>query len=585
MMILLNFIVRYPFDHAVPHGSDTFAILRLSFEIADNGQALWTLTPLSYFGLYPLSYPSGVPFVIAELQMLTGANWNVMPLLICFSMTLLLILSGFMFFRLFRLNDELAAVMSGLMAFSPIFVLFTYQQASARGFLVPVFVLSLYLIFWISGSMRSRFVMFLAFTFGAFAIHRSSFMIAVIESLAALIVFVGPFVPRLRSRVKLTCYVVLTVVAALLLLWPNIPFLRDVLSGIPELSLSYRLGEWEFRTGFLFQGDSIPILLGNLGANYVGGMGLGLLLVPFGLMSVYPTSVESRERDVFTVLALLVVTPLLWKSQYLQLVLLPFAYLLLGLAIHRRRRLAEEFGRILSRFRPNRRVHLRIPRATVNGMVAVFLLACLVFSAIMFVHRSNISVPNTGCKVWPTDSEVMTALYIKDVSSDGFESFVTASDMVSRRIQWFSRWTCPVIDSPALRADGYLEATRDDFVASSGSHDYTKLLFSFYNFEAYYTLNPQMPNRSLYYLSYGDIYGFFRLYFVNSSDAHAFPRVSTNEAEISVVIEINSMGSAAHNLYFGEGVLQSRFLASVSSDGYSIYQNDYCTAYLAAIVT
>jgi len=583
-MVLSNFAVRYPFDYAVPHGSDTFAILRLSSEIAEHGQALWTLTSASYIGLYPLSYPSGIPFVIAELQMLTGADWNAMPLVISIFMTLLLILSGFMFFRLFRLPDGLAAIMAGLMAFSPIFILFTYQQASARGFLVPGFVLSLYLVFWASGNVRSRLVMFLVLTLGAFATHRSSFMTVAIESLAALIVFVGPSVPSLRSWAKPVCYLGLVVAAALLLLWPNIPFLEDLLSGVPELSLSYRLGEWEFRTGLLFRGDSTPILLGNLGANYVGGMGLGLLLVPLGLISVYPVSVESRERDVFVVLALLVVTPLLWKSQYLQLVLLPFAYLLIGLAIHRRRRLADGFGRLVDRLRPNRRVHLRIPRSTVNGIVAVFLVACFVFSGIMFVHRSNISVPNTGCKIWPKDSEVMMGMYVKDVPTDGYESFVTASDMVSRRVQWFSKWTCPVIDSPVLRADGYLEATRDDFVASPSSHYYFKSLFSFYNFEAYYSLNPDLPDRSIYDLSYGDIYGFFRLYFVNSSDAYASPKVGANEAEISVVIEINSMGSAAHNLYFGEGVLQSRFLASVSSECYSIYQNDYSTAYLAAVI-
>lgn len=508
--------------------------------------------------------------------------------MICLFITTLFVLSGFMFFRMFRIPDGLAVVLSGLMASSPIFILFTYQQTSARGFIVPFFVLSLYMIFWTCGPSRTRLGLFSLLTVGAFAMHRSSFMMAIIELIAALVVSVGPFVPRMSPRLKPIAYIGLAVVAALLLLWPNIGFLRELFSGVPELSLSYRLGEWEFRTGFLFRGDSIPVLLGNLGANYVGGMGLAFLFAPIGLLMIYPVSFESRERDVFVLFALVVVAPLLWKAQYLQLLLLPIIYLLLGISIHRRERCLEYLKRTLHKF--NRRseslgkFHSRRARKVVVVGISIFLLACFAFSVIMFVHRSNIAVPNTALKTWPSDHEVMMSLYVGEIQLDNHTAFVTASDMFSRRVQWYSGWVCPVADSTILRADNYLKAGRHDFIVTADSHNYFRMLFSFYNFESYYTLSDELPNRSLYYLSYGDIYGFFRLYFVDPNDAYAPPRVSANEAGVSVVIQINSMRSAVHNLYFGEGVMQSRFLKSVGNECYSLYQNEYCTAYLVAEV-
>jgi hypothetical protein len=89
-------------------------------------------------------------------------------------------------------------------------------------------------------------------------------------------------------------------------------------------------------------------------------------------------------------------------------------------------------------------------------------------------------------------------------------------------------------------------------------------------------------NRNLYELSYADVYGFFKLYYLTWNTTYTVPRVSTSQAGISVVIEINSMGDATHNLYIGVGALKSAFLKEVSSKTYIIFENDAHTAFLAA---
>lgn len=582
LMVLLNFAVRYPVDHAIPQGSDTFVLLGMSRDLSDAGMARWTLSPLSYFGLFPLSYPGGLPFTMADAQMLTGIDWNAVPLVVCLFYTLFMILVGFMFFRLFRLRDDLAALMSGLMTFSPVFIYFTYEQASGRGFLVPMFVLLVYLVFWRVGNPLARLIMFSMLLFGAFSFHRSSFMVILIISLAAFLVLVGQVFPRVKPRVKMAGFAAALALGLALFLWPYVPWLNDFLRGFPEILLSYRFGEWEFRTGFLFEGDSLSILVGNLAANYVGGMGLGLLILPIGLVGIYPTSRDTRERDVFVLLVIVMLAPLLWKAQYLQLMLLPFFYLIIGLAIQRRRRIHGVIMRASKGIPKRINLSVRLPRHTGDLAFAVFISACLVFSTGLFIHRANMTEPNTGNRNWPTDSEVNLGLYVGAFDGGSRQAFVTASDLLDRRVQWISGWSCPVIDSVTLQSNGYLDASRDDFNISQEVDNQLMFLFSFYNFKEYYVLSQSIPNRTLYDLSYTDVYGIYRLYYLSPTTAYSIPRVSTNQAGISLVVLVNSMGNSIYNLYLGEGTIKSAFLAEVSSKAYTVYASDAHTAYLAA---
>jgi hypothetical protein len=582
VMILANIAIRYPTDHAVPYGSDTFSLLGLSRQLAEDGSAGWTLTPMSYFGLYPLSYPSGVPFSVAEFQVMSDAEWNTVPLIFSLAFAILFVLGGFILFRQFRLGDVLSAFLAGLMALSPVFVYFTFQEITGRGFVLPILLLSLYVIFWSLGRMSSRIIVFLLLMFGTFSMHRSSFMILVMELIGVTVLFVVPLLPRAKPITRASIYVSILIIAILFLIWPFVPGLNDLFSDIPEVAFSYRMGVWEFRTGMFFEGESFHVLLGNLMVNYVGSMGLALLLLPFGFIAMIPSSKHSLERDVFPLIIFAVFAPMMWQAMYMQLMLLPFAYLMIGLAISRRDRvkaLAQRFkGLLRIRTKRSGRSYAKFW----NAALAVFLVLCLVFSTLLFAHRMDLKESTTGLSNWPEDPEVNIGLYAGDIPFSDEKSFVSASGLLDRRIRWYSDMQSPVSDSSVLEANGYLNATADDFTISVQQDNYLYFLFAFFDFKRFYELNASYPYKYRYDLSYNDIYGFFRLYYMEAKSAYASPPISTAKADIALVVEIISMGDTTYNLYMGEGPIHSNFLREVSSKTYIIFENDELRMFLAA---
>ncbi|MCK4444918.1 MAG: hypothetical protein KAW09_10255, partial [Thermoplasmata archaeon] len=70
-LITLSILLRFP---RTPHsvGVDAFMMQGLANTIVEDGHAAWIIHPLSYFGLYPLSYPSGGIFIPASVDILTG---------------------------------------------------------------------------------------------------------------------------------------------------------------------------------------------------------------------------------------------------------------------------------------------------------------------------------------------------------------------------------------------------------------------------------------------------------------------------------------------------------------------------------
>src|SRR2546429_6541596 len=71
-LVLVSIVFRYPLDFGHETGSDTTFIHSLSDSIMQSGFAVWILHPTSYFGLYALSHPSGMPFMLASLSSTDG---------------------------------------------------------------------------------------------------------------------------------------------------------------------------------------------------------------------------------------------------------------------------------------------------------------------------------------------------------------------------------------------------------------------------------------------------------------------------------------------------------------------------------
>ena len=505
-VILLNLALHYPVTNGLPVGSDTYLTLDLSRSVAENEQAAWTLDIRSYVGLFPASYPSGTIFLNAELGILSGMDWNVIPWLVSVLFSVLLLLGGFMFMRSFGVRDDYAAVFSGIMSLSPLFFYFTYGQLSPRGFIMPIMVLALTQLFWVSQSARRRFLMFALFAVCAMTIHRSSYVLFFLGIVWIVATFVVPSATPVRSVPRKAAYMTMLAVGVVILLGPFLPAVRTLFGEISEISVSYRLAEFEFGTGFLFSGDAPLDLLGNLVANYVGSIGLVTILFPMSLIVLYPRSRANSSRKYFLLAVFIAFSLLVWNAQYTQLILMPFFFTVGVLAIQKRREWIA-FLRSLIRIGRLDGLQKRIPDGLGTKVVVAFVALCILFSAFMFHHRMAVSYAFTGETNQPSDSTANLGAYLSS-STSSFDqtAFVANSGLLERRIRWVSGWDAPVSDVTALLASGYIELKADDFILDPGD-DVSQIAFlsSFYKPDKFYRLNPLNPYYELVSLSWGDI--------------------------------------------------------------------------------
>jgi type IV secretory pathway VirB3-like protein len=132
-LLLLSIVVRYPLVEHERYQTDSYTIHNLSKSILDFGQAKWIFNPLSYFGLYPLSYPTGVPLVLAELSVATGVSVEFAILLSNMMFGLLFCLGVFLLSRQLIGRSDYVLLATFFAVLSARFVDTTYWNGSARG--------------------------------------------------------------------------------------------------------------------------------------------------------------------------------------------------------------------------------------------------------------------------------------------------------------------------------------------------------------------------------------------------------------------------------------------------------------------
>ena len=89
-LLFLNLTFRY--FRPSPGGGDTWAISVKATVLLNSGKITWLLHPLSLFGWYPYSYPTGMPSFVAAFQLVTGLSHLNVIYLISLFVSLLLVL-------------------------------------------------------------------------------------------------------------------------------------------------------------------------------------------------------------------------------------------------------------------------------------------------------------------------------------------------------------------------------------------------------------------------------------------------------------------------------------------------------------
>jgi len=317
-IILASLVVRYPLVEHERYNTDSYFIHTLSNNIVREGQAAWTFSPLSYVGYFPFSYPSGFPFVLAEMSILTGLNIDVCILLADTMLATLFCLAVFCLSREFIHRAEFALLASLFAALAPRFVDTTYWDGSARGMEVVLITLLVFAIFRASFSRSNLFLVVSALIgVACFTVHHMAILLILFGAGYVLTVLTARYLPVVfRSRGRKWA----TVVALALGLGATLVSLNyfGVLGNSVE-----SIGE----NGFFEIRSPLVAILVNLAVSYTHQIGLVLVLSAFGVVA-FLRAPRLRVREVFPIVILIAFVPVMGSSLYVSMLLTPFVAIL-----------------------------------------------------------------------------------------------------------------------------------------------------------------------------------------------------------------------------------------------------------------
>lgn len=326
-LLLLSLVVRYPLVEHERHQTDSYFIHLLSQSIVDDGYAVWVFHPLSYFGYYPFSYPSGGPFLFAEMSSLTGLSIESCILAANFFFAILFCLAVFLLARQFISNPELVLLVTFFSVFAARFVDTSYWDASARSPLIVLMVLALFVsmrVPWSNQKMMTAVA--LALGFGCFALHHMAVLMVVFGIGYMIATFeVNYMVPRVRMHRR-------SIVASL-----------NAVILVAILVITYEVFEFGHQFGVDNPNDSSifhldPPLLSyflNMGVSYTNQIGFVILLAALGVPGILLRT-RLSVTNVFLLTLIVSFVPLLWNSLYVSMVLTPFIAILGALWVGRR---------------------------------------------------------------------------------------------------------------------------------------------------------------------------------------------------------------------------------------------------------
>jgi len=315
VLLLISIGLRYPLVEHERLQTDSYFIHGLAKSISDDGRAEWTLSPLSYFGYYPLSYPSGTPFVIAEVSSLTGASIEFSILLVDMLLSMLFCLGVFVMARSFVTQDRYVILATLFAILAPRFVDTTYWDASARGPMVVLIIITVFAFFRAAqmGQKNLRHLGLLL-TLGCFVTHHMAILLVLFGIAYVVASFQVNFIlPRITLRRRAWAAAFNGVVGLSILLVAS-----RFYDQWKELAI---MGTGE--TALFSSGPEAVVILLNVGVSYVHQMGFVILVALVGIPTILKES-RLSATSLFLIALVLAFLPVLSRSIYISMLLTPF---------------------------------------------------------------------------------------------------------------------------------------------------------------------------------------------------------------------------------------------------------------------
>ena len=141
--ILITVAFRWPTTYHET-GVDSFFIHSLANSVTQFGDLRWVANPLSLFGLYPLSYASGIPILLAEFSNMTGLTMEETVLIFSFLTAIIAALSAFLLGLEIRNSAPFAFAISVLFSACPILLFSTEWTTGTRAMFTAILPFALW---------------------------------------------------------------------------------------------------------------------------------------------------------------------------------------------------------------------------------------------------------------------------------------------------------------------------------------------------------------------------------------------------------------------------------------------------------
>lgn len=319
LTVLTSIVLRYPLVEHERH-NDTFFNRLLADSILENEYAVWTFHPLSYIGYYPASYPSGTPFLLAEISELTGMGMSLSIMVFSMFCGVLFVLSTFCLLRVLLRRVDLLLLATILAALAPRFIDTSYWSGSARAPFIALAVMASYIAARIVIDGKSSLAVPLGIAIlGCFALHHMAIvfiLFAIAYALNALLLRgVASFSHRIhvsKRRGWLAGSIVMLLgIGAFLGAGLYLSYYGTALTRM-----------YASTSLFSFEPIYASTLL-NMAASYTNQMGL---ILPIAVLSlpIYFSRVKLTTASLFPVVLVMCFVPLLPSAEYITMILTPF---------------------------------------------------------------------------------------------------------------------------------------------------------------------------------------------------------------------------------------------------------------------
>ncbi|MCW4026861.1 MAG: glycosyltransferase family 39 protein, partial [Candidatus Bathyarchaeota archaeon] len=320
VLVLLNIVYRYPLQMTHEAGADTTFIHTLASSVANEGSARWVLNPASLFGLYALSYPSGVPFLLAEFSDLSGLSIEGSILVFGMVMGIIGSLGAFLVSRdLFRRNSY-AFLAAFLFSLAPFFLKDTTWVGSSRGAVVALIPILLWLLMRATRFERSKYFMFSIVIFLlAISLHRMGFLIVFFFISFFFISSIHKITQKIRFalvRYELLFRTIASVTA--LSGFFLIFYVQILFPGYGGFNIVDVYGR-----GTFFEGSDFLTMVLNMAVNFVGKVGILIPLSIVGL-GLYVWKRPKMIDEKFVLVITLLLIPFLSLRDYISEFLILF---------------------------------------------------------------------------------------------------------------------------------------------------------------------------------------------------------------------------------------------------------------------